>query len=138
MEPGNSADISVTAPLLRVSSNATTDAGTPNNETTSPKLFLPIALLFALAMASTAATAYYAYATILCTDPRHCSGTETSRYAGIVAAATCVANSLSMSALGYLQKLVTLNKKRCLLLWMLCRAMSAVMLLAGDEQNSDF
>jgi hypothetical protein len=37
-----------------------------------------------------------------------------------------------------LQKLVTLNKKRCLLLWMLCRAMSAVMLLAGDEQNLDF
>jgi len=99
----------------------------------TPEYFLPIALFAALAMASTAATAYFAYATILCNDPQSCESTETSKYAGFVAASTCIANVLGMSALGRLQKLVISNRKRGLLFWILCRSMSTVMLLVGGE-----
>ncbi|KAH7303237.1 hypothetical protein B0I35DRAFT_333669, partial [Stachybotrys elegans] len=92
---------------------------------------LPIALVAALAMASTAATAYFAYATLLCKDPRHCSDTEMSRYAGFVAAVTCISNLLGILALGPLQSIAAANRHLGLLIWMLCRPMSAVMLLLG-------
>ncbi|KAI0508613.1 major facilitator superfamily domain-containing protein [Xylaria bambusicola] len=97
----------------------------------APQYVLPVALLAALAMASTAATAYFAFATLLCKDPRRCEGTETSNYAKAVAAATSSANILGTFALGYLQKLSTRNRKRGLLLWMICRSMSAVVLVIG-------
>ncbi|KAF2179238.1 MFS general substrate transporter [Zopfia rhizophila CBS 207.26] len=102
----------------------------------SPEYILPLALFAALAMASTAATEYFAYATLLCKDPRQCEGGETSKYAGFIAAATSVANILGMLALGPLQKLSTINRKLGLLLWMCCRSMSAVMLLLGVYSNS--
>lgn len=105
----------------------------PTEQEFASEYALPVALLAALAMASTSATAYFAYATLVCKDPQHCEGGETSRYAGFVAGATCIANILGMSALGYLQKLATTNRKLGLLLWMLCRSMSAVMLLVGGE-----
>jgi hypothetical protein len=98
----------------------------------APEYVLPIALLAALAMASTAATAYFAYATLLCENPRHCKDGETSRYAGFVAGATCIANVFGMLALGYLQKLA-MNSRLGLMLWMICRSMSAVMLLVGGQ-----
>ncbi|KAI1778789.1 major facilitator superfamily domain-containing protein [Hypoxylon cercidicola] len=101
-----------------------------------PEFALPIALLSALAMASTAATAYFAYATLLCKDPNHCEDGETSRYAGFVAGATCVSNILGTSTLGYLQKKAVTHRKLGLLLWMLCRSMSAVMLLVGVSVNN--
>lgn len=97
------------------------------------KRVLPIALLAALAMASTAATAYYAYASILCRDPKNCEDMEISEYAKAVAGATFVANTLGLAALGYLQKLSNTNRKLGLVLWVLCRAMSPVMLLAGGK-----
>jgi hypothetical protein len=119
--------------------NATNDPNTehhtslPPKNAVAPEYFLPIAFIAAVAMASTSVTSYYAYATILCSDPRHCEGAETSRYASLVAISTCIANMLGMSALGYLQKLVISNQKRGLLLWMLCRSMSAVMLFVGGK-----
>ncbi|KAF1950198.1 hypothetical protein CC80DRAFT_520154 [Byssothecium circinans] len=97
----------------------------------APEFVLPVAMLAALAMASTAATAYFAYATLLCKDARHCEGDEMVKYASLVAATTCGANLLGLSALGFLRKLVTTNRKVGLMLWMLCRSMSAVMLLLG-------
>jgi len=122
---------------LLPSGSSAPDIDTPNSSRkyhlTTPEYFLPIALFAALAMASTAATAYFTYATILCNDPQNCGSTETSKYAGLVAASTCIANVLGMSALGSLQKLVISNRKRGLLLWMLCRSMSTVMLLVGGE-----
>ncbi|GAW14667.1 hypothetical protein ANO14919_040700 [Xylariales sp. No.14919] len=101
-----------------------------------PYYVLPIAPLAALAMASTAATSYYAFATLICNDPQRCQGDEIVRYAGFVAGATCTANILGMSSLGYLQKLSTRNRKRGLLLWVICRAMSAVVLLVGVSVES--
>jgi hypothetical protein len=105
----------------------------PNEDSTRPEYILPIPLLTSLAMASTSATAYFAYATLLCKDPQHCEGSEISRYAGFIAGATCIANLLGMSALGFLQQLMTTNRKLGLLLWMLCRSLSATMLLLGGE-----
>ncbi|KAI0445783.1 major facilitator superfamily domain-containing protein [Xylaria telfairii] len=101
-----------------------------------PQYVLPIALLAALAMASTAATSYFAFATLLCKDPQHCQGDETVKYAGFVAIATSTANILGMSSLGHLQKLSTTNRRLGLLLWMVCRSMSAVALLAGVSVRS--
>ncbi|KAF2795573.1 MFS general substrate transporter [Melanomma pulvis-pyrius CBS 109.77] len=97
----------------------------------APEFVLPIALLAALAMASTVATAHFTYATLLCKDAQHCEGDETTRYASLVAVTTCLANLLGLSALGFLRKVVTTNRKVGLMLWMLCRSMSAVMLLLG-------
>lgn len=97
------------------------------------KRILPIALFTALAMASTAATAYYAYASILCRDPKNCEDMEISEYAKAVAGATFIANIIGLAALGYLQRLSNTNQKLGLLLWVLCRAMSPVMLLAGGK-----
>lgn len=94
---------------------------------------LPVALLVALAMASTSATAYFAYAALLCKDPRRCQSREAGRYAGFVAASTSIANVLGLCTLGYLQKLAITHRKRGLLLWMMCRSMSAVMLLLGGK-----
>ncbi|RYO97159.1 hypothetical protein DL765_011328 [Monosporascus sp. GIB2] len=116
--------------------NSRAHNATPTSQEFVPEYALPVALLAALAMASTSATAYFAYATLLCRDPRHCESGETSRYAGFVAAATCIANILGISALGYLQRLAATSRKLGLLLWMLCRSMSAVMLLLGVSVNS--
>ncbi|KAI0468892.1 major facilitator superfamily domain-containing protein [Xylaria cf. heliscus] len=102
----------------------------------NPQYVLPIALLSALAMASTAATSYFAFATLLCKDPRHCKGDETVKYAGFVAVAACTANILGMSSLGHLQKLLTMNRRLGLLLWMVCRSMSAIVLLVGVSVGS--
>ncbi|KAF2276640.1 uncharacterized protein EI97DRAFT_397398 [Westerdykella ornata] len=104
----------------------------------TPEHVLPIALLASLAMASTAATSYYAYATLLCRDPAHCRGDEKSRYAGTVAVAVSAANVFGILALGHLQKLSVSNQKLGLLLWMGTRSMSAVMLLLGVFFKSIF
>lgn len=111
------------------------DAKVTEQQDFDPQYVLPIALLAALAMASTAATSYFAFATLLCKDPQHCQGDETVKYAGFVAIATCTANILGMSSLGHLQKLSTTNRRLGLLLWMVCRSMSAVALLAGGEHR---
>lgn len=103
---------------------------------TTRKLVLPVALLAALAMSSTAATSYFAYATLLCKDPAHCEGNEKSRYAGTVAITAAVANIMGMMALGHLQKISMRNSKLSLLLWMITRSMSAVMLLLGGQSSS--
>lgn len=94
---------------------------------------LPVALLAALAMAFTAATSYFAYASLLCDDPKDCSGDESGRFAGLVAAATWGANIVGMSALGILQRLVIDNYKRGMLIWVACRSMSVLVLLFGGE-----
>lgn len=134
-------DINETTALLHEDRNST-DWGNNNdpfNYITLPKhhgapeLFLPIALLAALAMASTAATAYFAYATLLCKDAQHCDSGETTKFISLVAIAVCFSNLLGLSALGYLRKLVTTNRKLGLMLWILCRSLSAVALLIGGE-----
>ena len=89
-------------------------------------------------MSSTAATSYYAYATLTCHDPAHCEGNEKSRYAGTIAITASMASVVGMMALGHLQKLSTHNGKLSLLLWMLTRSMSAIMLLVGGQCRASF
>jgi hypothetical protein len=87
-------------------------------------------------MSSTAATAYYTYATLLCKDATHCEGNERKQLAGFVTIATTVSNVLGMLALGPLQRLSRTRLKLGLLLWIAFRSMSAVMLLFGGERVS--
>lgn len=132
-------DVGEVQPLLREhgAARASTTNATHGN-TTNPRAshslvahhFLPIPLLAALAMSSTAATAYFASATLLCKDPRHCEAGEISKYAGFIAVAISASNALGIMALGYLQKVAT-NRRLGLMLWMLCRSMCPVMLLVG-------
>lgn len=97
----------------------------------SPFAVLPIALLAALAMAATAATTIYAYASLLCKDPTRCRDSERTTYAGAVAAATYVANVCALLALGGFAKLSRRNHKAGLALWIICRSMSVVTLALG-------
>ncbi|KAF1998238.1 hypothetical protein P154DRAFT_495557 [Amniculicola lignicola CBS 123094] len=99
---------------------------------------LPIAILAALAMATTAGTAFYAYATLLCADPEHCAGDETSQYSRFVATTTAISNVCGLFSLGYLQRLSLRHRKRGLFIWIVCRSMSAVMLLLGVRVRNIF
>jgi hypothetical protein len=121
-----------TEPLLpeELSSPHLEQDDSPNSP---PEYLLPVALLAALAMSSTAATAYYAYAKLLCRDASNCHDKETSRYAGSVAVATAIANLLGIITLGYLQSLAATNSRLALMAWLACRSMSAAMLLVGGE-----
>lgn len=103
----------------------------PVSREISPGYVLPVALLAALAMASTAATAYVAYAQLLCRGPANCGGDEVAKYASFVAVAQGAANILGLSALGYLRRLMAKNRRVGLIMWMFCRSLSAVMLLLG-------
>ncbi|KAI4602612.1 hypothetical protein KJ359_007829 [Pestalotiopsis sp. 9143b] len=103
----------------------------PVSREISPGYVLPVALLAALAMASTAATAYVAYAQLLCGGPASCGGDELAKYASFVAVAQGSANILGLSALGYLRRLMARNRRVGLIMWMFCRSLSAVMLLLG-------
>lgn len=96
-----------------------------------PHHVLPIALIAALAMSSTAATGYYAYATLLCKDAQHCDDNEARKYAKFVATTVSISNILGMVALGPLQSISRVHQKLGLLLWLMTRSMSAVMLLLG-------
>lgn len=106
----------------------------PVSREISPGYVLPVALLAALAMASTAATAYVAYAQLLCRGPANCGGDEVAKYASFVAVAQGAANILGLSALGYLRRLMAKNRRVGLIMWMFCRSLSAVMLLLGGMQ----
>lgn len=121
-----------TEPLLQndVAPASITEDG---RDQSRPEYFLPISLLAALAMSSTAATSFYAYATLMCSDPAHCQGNEKSRYAGTIAVTASIANIGGILALGHLQKIGASNSRIGLLTWMLTRSMSAVMLLVGGQ-----
>lgn len=111
------------------------ETSSPGTDSLVPEYGLPVSLLAALAMASTAATTYFAYSTLLCKNPRHCVDGETSRFASAVAFTVCASNTLGLAALGILQRFAT-NRRLGLVLWMLCRSMNAVMLLIGGEYKS--
>ena len=129
MEPNPTANDEAT-PLLQ--GEQANDDADPTDGDFSPEYFLPVSLFAALAMSSTAATAYFVYTILLCKDPRDCRDGETSRYAGAIAITTCISNILGLSTLGFLQKLAT-KRRLGLVFWMVCRSMNAVMLLVGGE-----
>ncbi|KAF2014419.1 hypothetical protein BU24DRAFT_423375 [Aaosphaeria arxii CBS 175.79] len=98
-----------------------------------PVLVLPLALLSALALSSTSATAYYTYATLLCKDATHCKGQETNRFAGYVAVATAISNILGIASLGPLQRITKTKLKLGLTFWITIRSMSPMMLFVGKN-----
>lgn len=99
----------------------------------APERFLPIALLAALGMSSTAATSYYAYATLICDNAAQCEKKEKSHFASAIATATLAANIIGIFVLGHLQKLATRNRRLALSLWLVTRSMSPVMLFIGGS-----
>lgn len=102
-----------------------------SGKSASPSEILPLALLAALAMAATAATTIFVYASLLCKDPMDCQDKERSLYAGAVAVASCAANVGSLLVLGPLERLARENYKAALLVWFTLRSFSVVMLALG-------
>lgn len=100
-------------------------------EELDPTLVLPISFLAALGMAATAATSIFAYATLLCKDPKSCNESEQKDYAGSVALSVSIANICSLLALGSLEKLSKRHRKTGLILWIVCRSMSVAVLALG-------
>lgn len=123
-----------TSALLATGARATSVRDGLSAETDSAAVqVLPVALFAALAMACTAATSFFAYASLLCQDLRSCKGEESSKFADLVAITTGGANIVGISAFGVLQQLAINNRKRGLLVWIVCRSMSVVMLLLGSK-----
>ena len=116
-------------------SNSALEHRVAKGENCLPVTILPLSLLAALAMAATAATTIFAYADLICKDPKDCQHEERNMYAGAVAAATCAANIGSMLALGTLERLSKKNYKVSLILWFALRSMSVAMLLIGCRRS---
>ncbi|PQE06875.1 amp-dependent synthetase ligase protein [Rutstroemia sp. NJR-2017a BVV2] len=102
-----------------------------DGEGLDPILVLPISFLAALGMAATAATSIFAYATLLCEDPRNCEESQQKDYAGSVALSVSIANICSLLALGSLEKLSRRHRKAGLAMWIICRSMSVAVLAIG-------
>ena len=102
---------------------------------TSPASALPIALLSALAMAATAATQIYAYASLLCDDAQHCNDDERAKFAGAVAITTTAANICALFSIRVFQALSKRRNKLGLAIWLLVRSMSVGALSIGGEQG---
>ena len=92
---------------------------------------LPLAFLASIAMAATAATSFFTYASLLCKRPTMCEHEEENKYAGAVAIASFVANVCGLLILRPLEKLSRHNHKGGIAVWFGVRSMSVVMLLIG-------
>ncbi|KAF2259676.1 hypothetical protein CC78DRAFT_571696 [Lojkania enalia] len=92
---------------------------------------LPIAFAAAFAIAATSATEIFAYANIMCADPTHCKDKEQSRYAGVVAVATTIANVCGVVGIGILQQWIKPNPKLGLCIWLVCRGTGVAWLVVG-------
>ena len=97
---------------------------------------LPLAFLAAMAMAATAATSLFTYASLLCNTPTHCDDSEQHAYAGAVAMASFAANVCGLLVLGPMETLSRRNHKAGLALWFGFRCMSVVMLVIGCVYSS--
>lgn len=116
----------------QVAANSSFPVAVDSNEETSNAIsVLPIAFLAALGMAATAATSIFAYASLLCKDPTNCQESEQNKYAESVAIAVTIANVCGLLALGSLERLSRNHRKTGLALWIVCRAMSVVILAVG-------
>ncbi|EGD88893.2 hypothetical protein H113_03848 [Trichophyton rubrum MR1459] len=94
---------------------------------------LPISLLASLGMAATIATTIYAYANLLCANPKACKDGEQSAYAAVVAIANGIAHTVAILILGPLEHLVKTQLKAGLALWIVCRAASVLCLVIGGD-----
>ena len=94
-------------------------------------MILPLAFTSALAMAATAATSIFAYATLLCRIPTQCTDDERNVYAGGVAVSTAVANVCGLLAVGPLERLSGRSRRGGLGAWIVIRSMSVIALALG-------
>ncbi len=94
-------------------------------------MILPLAFTSALAMAATAATSIFAYATLLCKSPKQCTDHERNVYAGGVAVSTAVANVCGLLAVGPLERLSRRSRRGGLGAWIVIRSMSVIALALG-------
>ena len=92
-----------------------------------------ISLLASLGMAATIATTIYAYANLLCANPKACKDGEQSAYAAVVAIANGIAHTVAILILGPLEHLVKTQLKAGLALWIVCRAASVLCLVIGGD-----
>ncbi|KAF3058431.1 hypothetical protein GL218_05724 [Daldinia childiae] len=97
---------------------------------------LPIAFTAAFAIAATAASTVFAYASLMCEDPAHCQPAEQKDYAEVVALATTIANVCAIVAVGPLQQLIEGQPKIGLFLWLVFRALSILVLATGVLMRS--
>ncbi|KAI1647340.1 uncharacterized protein F4817DRAFT_105737 [Daldinia loculata] len=121
------------APTSKVSPTSPHSTPPQNKVTTKERVYyvLPIAFIAAFAISATSASTVYAYASILCTDPTHCEDNERNRYAGAVAIATTLSNSISIVAICLLRQWAETNPKLGLCLWLICRGLSVIVLSVG-------
>ncbi|EFE39230.1 hypothetical protein TRV_06052, partial [Trichophyton verrucosum HKI 0517] len=108
------------------------------NEYTVSYRVLPISLFASLGMAATIATTIYAYANLLCADPKACKDGEQSAYAAVVAIANGIAHTVAILILGPLEHLVKTQLKAGLALWIVCRAASVLCLVIGGDSSSPY
>ncbi|KAI1653954.1 hypothetical protein F4813DRAFT_372597 [Daldinia decipiens] len=129
----DTSDVDPCVPTPRVSPTSPHSTPPLNKVTTKEHVYyvLPIAFTAAFAISATSASTVYAYASILCTDPAHCEDNERNRYAGAVAIATTLSNSISIVAICLLRKWTKTNPKLGLCLWLTCRGLSLVVLSLG-------
>ncbi|KAI0143694.1 hypothetical protein GGR57DRAFT_518171 [Xylariaceae sp. FL1272] len=99
--------------------------------TRSPASVLPIALLSALALAATAVTQIYTYATMLCKDAHHCNESESRMFAASVAIATTVANACALFPVGFFEALCKRHTRLGLGTWITIRSFSVISLVLG-------
>ncbi|KAI0384002.1 hypothetical protein F5Y04DRAFT_293434 [Hypomontagnella monticulosa] len=92
---------------------------------------LLVAFTAGFAIAATAATTIFAYASILCQDPSHCEDREKQRYAGTVALATTIANIFGMLSIGLLQQWTKSHPHLGLCYWLACRATGVGLLMVA-------
>ncbi|KAI0401590.1 major facilitator superfamily domain-containing protein [Xylaria palmicola] len=99
--------------------------------TQSPVAALPIALFSALALAATAATQIYSYASILCKDAQHCDDSERRKFATSVAIATTLANVCALLSIRGFEVLSKRHTRTGLGIWIVIRSCSVFALALG-------
>ncbi|KAF3396086.1 hypothetical protein F1880_007221 [Penicillium rolfsii] len=92
---------------------------------------VPIAFLISLGIHMTATSIVWAFAYLSCADPNNCQPDESRTYAGSVAAATALANTVGLLSLGYMKQVVQWNVRVSLVLCISCRALGVLGVFGG-------
>lgn len=96
---------------------------------------VPIAFLVSLGIHMTATSVVWAFAYLSCADPNNCQPDESRTYAGSVAAATTLANTVGLLSLGYTKQVVQWNVRVSLVLWISCRALGVLGVFGGGMSH---
>lgn len=130
-----------TEPLLAPSiSDLDTASISPPILTTSNLSFaiLPIAFTAAIGTAAAAAPTIYAYASLFCADPTHCTAEESHAFARTVAISSTIASVCGILAVGPVEQLFRRRRKWGIVTWLFSRGMGIAMLVvAGTFLSED-